>query len=333
NEQSMSSGSYRYAIKWGWNVQIHYGLPRPSYQIHTITTIDIQKSSRSGEATVRYFLHFWRAKSSGWHPFYEDKSTTRRKSRAHHAGIQRSPFQAMFGSDAKLGLYTTSLPKEVYLNIRSEEELEEIMEKNSLIAMHKKRAIEENSEIYEECTQTNNSVCDKCKGSLDNGICEICIKEARIIENKLNAKESLTARAKKNEMVIVDVDDEGLYKLGNSNGTIYTKFTRNQFTPCNAELVEITAVLGEIKSLRQLANMQSNNGDQGYMKFYKNKRSTSLASSLIPSSTTTSVRSIDLTLENNKSTSSSLCGIQVACVPNQVACVANPNSLCGSQAA
>lgn len=56
-------------------------------------------------------------------------------------------------------------------------------------------------------------------------------------------------------MVIGDVDDAGFYKLANADRTIDTKFTSNQFTPCNAELVEITEVSEEIKSLRQLANI------------------------------------------------------------------------------
>ena len=45
------------------------------------------------------------------------------KNSAHHSGINRSPYAAMFGSEAKVGLTSSSLPNEVIQRLQSEEDL------------------------------------------------------------------------------------------------------------------------------------------------------------------------------------------------------------------
>lgn len=45
------------------------------------------------------------------------------KNRAFHDGIKRAPYTAMFGSDVKVGLASSSLPKEVIASIHTDEEL------------------------------------------------------------------------------------------------------------------------------------------------------------------------------------------------------------------
>lgn len=50
------------------------------------------------------------------------------KNRAFHSGITRSPYKALFGCKAKVGLMTSSLPKDVLQDVETEEELEKIVE-------------------------------------------------------------------------------------------------------------------------------------------------------------------------------------------------------------
>ena len=45
------------------------------------------------------------------------------KNSSLHSGIQRSPFSALFGCDAKVGLTTSSLPEEILERMHSEEDL------------------------------------------------------------------------------------------------------------------------------------------------------------------------------------------------------------------
>lgn len=64
-------------------------------------------------------------------------------------------------------------------------------------------------------------------------------------------------------MSIVEVNGD-MYKLANEKGTIKERFSRNQFTPCDADLVDAKEISEEEKSLRQLAREQSMFGGQGY---------------------------------------------------------------------
>ncbi|KFD63443.1 hypothetical protein M514_24369 [Trichuris suis] len=50
------------------------------------------------------------------------------KIRAFHAGINRTPYEALFGCKAKVGLATSSLPQDVLQDIQTEEQLEEMIE-------------------------------------------------------------------------------------------------------------------------------------------------------------------------------------------------------------
>lgn len=67
-------------------------------------------------------------------------------------------------------------------------------------------------------------------------------------------------------MVVTAVDNEGLYTLANENGLVEQKFSRNQFTPCDAKFLDSTNISQEKVSLRQLANKQSTSGGQGFFK-------------------------------------------------------------------
>ncbi|KAK3857264.1 hypothetical protein Pcinc_036472 [Petrolisthes cinctipes] len=42
------------------------------------------------------------------------------KNSSHHAGIKRSPYSALFGNEARVGLTTSSLPREILDNLESE---------------------------------------------------------------------------------------------------------------------------------------------------------------------------------------------------------------------
>ncbi|CAC5421894.1 SCAN domain-containing protein 3,KRAB-A domain-containing protein 2 [Mytilus coruscus] len=42
---------------------------------------------------------------------------------SHHSGINRSPYKAMFGCDAKIGLSSSSLPQEILGSLQTEEDL------------------------------------------------------------------------------------------------------------------------------------------------------------------------------------------------------------------
>ncbi|XP_018564473.2 KRAB-A domain-containing protein 2-like [Anoplophora glabripennis] len=53
------------------------------------------------------------------------------KNRAHHTGINCTPYEAMFGTKLKVGLKSSSIPHEALLDINSEEDLEKLLSTES----------------------------------------------------------------------------------------------------------------------------------------------------------------------------------------------------------
>jgi hypothetical protein len=52
------------------------------------------------------------------------------KNGAHHEGIKRSPYEAMFGVAMKLGIANSVLPRNLTINITTEEDLEKVININ-----------------------------------------------------------------------------------------------------------------------------------------------------------------------------------------------------------
>ncbi|KFD48312.1 hypothetical protein M514_10804 [Trichuris suis] len=53
------------------------------------------------------------------------------KNRAFHSRIKRTPYEALFGCKAEVGLATSSLPQDVLQDIQTEEQLEEMTERSN----------------------------------------------------------------------------------------------------------------------------------------------------------------------------------------------------------
>ena len=70
------------------------------------------------------------------------------KNRALHSGIQRSPYEAMFGGPARVGLESTSLPKEISSQLQTEEDLEKALKE--MYELDRKQNVEPEEEEEEE---------------------------------------------------------------------------------------------------------------------------------------------------------------------------------------
>lgn len=73
--------------------------------------------------------------------------------------------------------------------------------------------------------------------------------------------------------LLVDIDVQGLYKLGNENGTMAKLFSRRQFMICKKALLNLEGVPAK-KSLCQLANIQSLLSGQDYQRRKQNSSAT-----------------------------------------------------------
>ncbi|XP_029342042.1 KRAB-A domain-containing protein 2-like [Acyrthosiphon pisum] len=81
------------------------------------------------------------------------------KNRAFHSGIKRSPYQAMFGSDIKIGLSTYILPPETINNISSEEDLENVLQNIGGKSEESSSAdANQDEEIHKICESCGNNI-------------------------------------------------------------------------------------------------------------------------------------------------------------------------------
>lgn len=83
------------------------------------------------------------------------------KNRAYHSGIKCSPYEALFGCKAKIGLSTSNLPKEVIEVIENEEELENIMNTELTVNCNEKQV-----DIDVEKTYNDEQIATKNKNAV-----------------------------------------------------------------------------------------------------------------------------------------------------------------------
>jgi hypothetical protein len=63
--------------------------------------------------------------------------------------------------------------------------------------------------------------------------------------------------------VVMNVNEEGMYKMGTSNGILPQRFIRNQFEPCSSEFLKLDDVPARDTSFRAAVGAESVVGMQG----------------------------------------------------------------------
>ena len=64
--------------------------------------------------------------------------------------------------------------------------------------------------------------------------------------------------------VIAEVNGDGCYTIGTSQGLLKQAYTRNQFIPTQAELISLDKVKENLISLREVARKEALGGGQGF---------------------------------------------------------------------
>jgi len=91
------------------------------------------------------------------------KFVQQQKNCAHHAGINRTPYKAMFGEDPKVGLTSSSLPPELLQRLQSEEDLLELLESPAAATVGQtasEQASTTEPESHADCEQPSAVQCD-----------------------------------------------------------------------------------------------------------------------------------------------------------------------------
>lgn len=156
------------------------------------------------------------------------------KNRAHHSGINRSPYKAMFGVEPRVGLATTCIPRELIKVVNNEEDLEKIIahvnkdtvgESNVALQMTNQDDINSRSSNRSEvfsccvcemeiseghyCSKCGSHIHESCGINVESGkdgfgsnvICLNCNSEAQISHDRQVASTSLKKQAKRMKTV------------------------------------------------------------------------------------------------------------------------------------
>lgn len=146
------------------------------------------------------------------------------KNRAFHSGIKRSPYEAMFGCAARVGLSTTAIPKEALNSLVDEDQLQ-----NTLTAMNvssqpdNEKVVEQtvlNNPITKVCVVclkecSEDIVCFKCmepvhiscsedyvsEDEVEQKICKLCFNELNVQREREKSKKCLEIQAKKMKLM------------------------------------------------------------------------------------------------------------------------------------
>lgn len=156
------------------------------------------------------------------------------KNCAYHSGIKRTPYNAMFGVDPKVGLSTSYLPKEIVSSLEDEEDLRKVLqniEKETEKPSTEENVTEKILKEKEDLQETEGEKCVICLNNCSEGdpscigcfkpvhaICSInlvnddvaetcekwqsllCHRKTTIVRERSEAKESLCQQAKNMRM-------------------------------------------------------------------------------------------------------------------------------------
>lgn len=130
-----------------------------------------------------------------------------KKNRSLHEGIKKSPYEAMFGSKQRIGLADSSLEKEIYESLETEEDLENVLDELTRGSDHEVEetltsrvlcAICEDSGMLQPCRECRLEVHPRCGIVIENEItCSRCNRTNAIIEQRKAAKTGLEEQAGK----------------------------------------------------------------------------------------------------------------------------------------
>ena len=82
-----------------------------------------QGSVERANCDIKDLLIAWMSDNDTWDWTDGLKFVQFQKNSSHHTGIKRSPFPALFGADAKVGLTSSSLPHDVIARLQTEDDL------------------------------------------------------------------------------------------------------------------------------------------------------------------------------------------------------------------
>ncbi|CAI6358245.1 unnamed protein product [Macrosiphum euphorbiae] len=198
------------------------------------------------------------------------------KNRSLHHGIKCSPYEAMFGCSAKIGLKSSVLPISIINKLKTEEDLEAaitsmntgdhcevdetlIEEKNEEEKIDNR--INKITAVRTESVVNLKTQANRMKEASEKRFCEAKVGET--VKIKIPDVDRARSDLRCILGVILAVHDDN-YKIGTTEGKLEHTYSRNQFTMCKEKLVTVEEVPDLTITLREAARKYSNLGGQGY---------------------------------------------------------------------
>ncbi|XP_050499952.1 KRAB-A domain-containing protein 2-like [Diabrotica virgifera virgifera] len=283
------------------NFKIVHGKPR-----HSQSQGSVERANQDVENMLTIWMHDH--KSSNWS--YGLKFIQLMKNSALHSGIKRTPYEAMFGCPPKHGLATSSIPTEALTNVESEEDLEAVIRDITVSGEHDTgENIQETSSTLEnegDLSVTENSEDQHLEGTsylltdLDKSTMDIkrqrdeafkCLTDqAKRMKSTSDHKlqpvdKGCTVRVPVPDVdrgrgdarsilgVVLDVVDNGFYRIGTRDGVLKQLYARSQFNTCPVNIIKEDEIpMEKTLTLRTVATTQSTGSGQGFFKCSCNKK-------------------------------------------------------------
>ncbi|XP_066964221.1 KRAB-A domain-containing protein 2-like [Macrobrachium rosenbergii] len=206
------------------------------------------------------------------------------KNSAYHARIKRSPYAAMFGVNARVGLTSTSFPQEIISSLQSEQDLVTLLQERETDTNNPET---ESTDQEHEPVSPHHPDLDQLQHSINSQRiaasesqkqqAERMVKRSRIelkageIGDNVALPIPLVDRGRGDPRnilgVIVSRSINDQYKVATKSDVLKGRYSRNQFDICPERLL----IRGEINSdteisLRETVIKESVNGGQGFVK-------------------------------------------------------------------
>ncbi|XP_026808717.1 SCAN domain-containing protein 3 isoform X1 [Rhopalosiphum maidis] len=224
-----------------------------------------QENEEQVKQDIKSMLITWMQdqKSSHWSEGLRFIQLT--KNRTYNSGLKMTPHEALFGTELKIGL-SEKISDNFALNIDSEEDLREFMEKSEDI--NTKQNLSNSNAGNEVIIQLNNenlndsdkiakenfkSHAKEIKKKLDKNFFPVEIGAVRhpVLENNKEHGDS------KNIFPVIELTTDGYYKAGTQNGILKQPYAKSVVSVCQKMLININEKLEKEMALGTLLNEQS----------------------------------------------------------------------------
>ena len=125
------------------------------------------------------------------------------KNRSFHAGIQRSPYEAMFGCPPQVGLDAFPLPEVVLKTLRTEEGLKEAFKSTQRTSANPDDLTLDDSTVEPALRGESSTTARPCTSCgidvtpLPGPKCALCLRKDNICHNRKESHDSLSLQAKR----------------------------------------------------------------------------------------------------------------------------------------